>query len=155
MFITHLHLLLNHVPVISLFFALAFFVFGKLLQNKSWLALGSGFILFAGFSIILVFLTGHGAEDFIEKSTFFNHSHFETHEEAGNLAFIATLIAAATVLLQLVLNFFDRKPRTLPLIIFLLALLSFGLNARAGYYGGKIRHNELFPQDSLLPTSLE
>ena len=148
MFATHLHLLINHMPVLSLFFGLALHFLSRFSQNRSLASIGNAFYIWAGFSVILVFLTGHGAEEFIEKSPSFSHSRFEAHEEAANIAFAITLIAGVSALIQWGLAFMNKKPKFLSLFIFAMALAAFALNARAGYLGGQIRHTELFPENN-------
>jgi uncharacterized membrane protein len=139
----HLHLLLNHVPVIGT--VLGVLLLGVAVARRSdelgrvalWL-----FALLAGTSV-LVFLTGEPAEELVEKLPGFSEALTERHEEA---ALVATIVLGAVGLFSLaVLAVFRKRPLArwaTPVAL----VLSLGAAAAMGYaanLGGQIRHTEI------------
>ena len=143
--IVHLHLLLNHLPVIGSVFAtllLAVALFrrsGELTRVSLW------FWGLLGVASVLVFLTGEPAQDAVERFPGFSDTLAERHEDA---ALVATIVTAGIGALALAALFVFRRrtiPRWLTTLGLVAALGSSVLMGYAANLGGQIRHTEIRP----------
>jgi uncharacterized membrane protein len=140
---THLHLLLNHFPVIGTILGIA--LLGVALARRSSelgkVSLGL-FAALAAISII-VYLTGEPAEGAIEKLPGFSEGITEQHEEFALVATIGLSLLGTLALGALAL--FRRKelPRWVTLGTFALSLVAGGLMGYTAMLGGQVRHTEV------------
>lgn len=147
----HLHLLLNHVPVIGTMLGVLLLAIAVARRSDElgrialWL-----FALLAGTSI-LVFLTGEPAEELVEKLPGFSEALTERHEEA---ALVATIVVGLVGVFSLaVLAVFRKRPLARWATPIALAL-SLGAAAAMGYaanLGGQIRHTEIRAATTAMP----
>lgn len=141
---THLHLLLNHFPIIGTLLGVGVMAYGYLTAaaevKKAALWTWAAMALIA----IPVFLTGDPAEESVEGLAGVSEALIHEHEEAAEWALWLMETLGALSLLALV---FDKiKPatsKTLVLVSLLLSLVTFAAMARTGYLGGQIRHSEI------------
>jgi uncharacterized membrane protein len=139
----HVHLLLNHVPVIGTFFVLA--VLATALMRRDGMivriALWTSAIL--GPAAIAVYFTGKGAEEGIERLPGVTESIIEQHEE---LALVATVMIAAFGASALgALTVFRRRPMPQWVVVSnLVGMLAVaGVMGWTANLGGQIRHTEI------------
>lgn len=139
----HLHLLLNHVPVIGIVFGALLLLLALLRRSGELAKVSLGFLALVGAVSVVVFLTGEPASDAIEKLPGISERLIDRHEEAAELATIVTGIIGALALGALL----AYRRRTVPRWITALALISaFGSTVLMGYaanLGGQIRHPEI------------
>ena len=142
--LAHLHLLLNHFPIIGTFIVLLLLVAGRYLKTQT--IINTAAVLLVGIALITIpaFFTGEPAEEAVEHLPGISHHLIHEHEEAAELAFwlmnITGVIALGYLLLQ------RMKMAIAQQMIWVLLLASFItclLMARVGNEGGKIRHSEL------------
>lgn len=143
----HLHLLLNHVPILgavaaALLLTLALFVRRQVLTKAAlW------FLAVGGIVAVPVYFSGEEAEDIVEELGA-AHAVIESHEEAALL----TLIALG-VLGLLAVGFLwwtshqYEVPRWVTGTMWILATIGAVLAARTAYLGGQIRHTEIRPPE--------
>jgi hypothetical protein len=135
----HLHLALNHVPVIGIFLvilllgAAVFRGSGDLLRASYWL------IILLTVIAIGVYFTGEPAEELIEHLAGFSEPLVERHEEAALIATIAISILGMAAVAGLTLRVRPWYPKA----VLLLALLVTGLMGWTANLGGQIRHSEI------------
>jgi hypothetical protein len=143
---THLHLALNHVPVLG-----APFLLGLLVWSWAWrqaLPLRFCLCLFVVLAVVSIAIkfTGDFAAEKVVGTPGFEKALIDRHEESADQATTGvffTGIAAAVALLL------SRKSRPTPAwslaLLSVLALLTFALMARTANLGGHIRHPEIRP----------
>lgn len=135
-----LHLILNHVPIVGLLFALGFTAYGWWRRDASLINAGKWAIIIAVLLTIPTFLSGEPAEELVEHQAGVSHDIIHEHEEAAELAFILMLILGG-------LTFFSwwrqRASRLWTTIVLGAGLLVFIMMARVGHLGGQIQHPEL------------
>ncbi|HRI27040.1 MAG TPA: hypothetical protein PK239_00650 [Chitinophagales bacterium] len=140
----HLHLLLNHFPIIGSLLAFLVLLYG--LVTKSNEVKRVACLLLVGLTIITlpVMKTGEIAEEKVENLAGFNEQSIHQHEEAAEIA-LWVMIAAGVAALVSVLASFYKPPlfTLLTMVTLLLNGVAFGFMAQAGNIGGKIRHTEL------------
>lgn len=143
MSLVHLHLLLNHVPVVGTLFALLLFAAALLLRETVSTRFALGFSAAIALVALAVYFTGEPAEEAIEKLAGISESVIEQHEEAAELSTIAMSIFGALALAALVIFRKGKMPRWvgaagLAGTIVLTALMGWTANL-----GGQIRHSEI------------
>jgi hypothetical protein len=139
----HIHLLLNHIPVIGGMFVLALLALALVRRSSELAKIALGFFAVLGAVAVVVFLTGEPAEELVEGLPGVSEGIMERHEE---LALIATVAMAALGSLSLAaLAAFRRRllPRWVGAAGFALALGVGGLMGYTANLGGQIRHTEI------------
>ena len=140
----HIHLIVNHLPIMGSLFAAVLLGAGVLQQNLSLTRAGLVAVLAAGLLCLPAQLTGEGAAAIVQNMPRVSRALIQNHSEAAELGFWALEIAAAAALFSLLLlKNASPKARLLTLLTLVLAFISFGLLARAGNLGGQIRHTEI------------
>lgn len=140
----HLHLILNHLPVMTMPVALVFFVFSIYNKNKDLKKFSLFIIAAAAATVVPVFFTGEPAEEIVEGVVGVSKRLIHDHEETAELSLILTLIAGVFSILML---FYEQKFVFLKKygnkVVLALCLLSLGFLVFTANKGGKIRHPEL------------
>lgn len=151
----HLHLVLNHFPVIGLVFCLAMLAAGILRKSEELTRTGMVFLIAVAVIAIPVYLTGEPAHEIVEGLAGVSEDVMHSHEDAGLLALITTEVIGAFALLGLLMY---RRPRSLPrwlpsaLLVLVIALT--GWVGWTSYLGGQINHPEARP-DFVVPAESE
>jgi uncharacterized membrane protein len=142
--LTHVHLILNHVPVVGIVFSGALFAIACRLGSGSFQRVALWFFVVCAVLTIPVYLTGEPAEHRLERAVSASETVIERHEEAAGIVLVA---AEALGLLALggALWFRrrDRVPGVFAALVLALALSTTGLFAWVGFVGGQIRHTEI------------
>lgn len=141
----HLHLVLNHFPIIGSLVAIAALVWGLFTKNESVKKFGLGALFAMSLLAIPVFATGEPAEERVEEIAGVSHDTIHEHEEAAEFAIILSHITGLASLAALILG--AKKPEKFTLAFYValaLSLVTFAAMARTGYLGGQIRHTEFF-----------
>jgi uncharacterized membrane protein len=155
--IVHLHLLLNHLPVVGT-------VFGILILGAAWVwrsaALArAGLATFVLLAIVgaIVFLTGEPAEELVEGLPGVAESAIEIHEEVALAATVALGLYGLLALGALIRYRTAGRaiPRTLIATAFLLALVPAGAMGYTANLGGQIRHTEIRDGSAATPAAEE
>lgn len=136
----HLHLLLNHTPLLTCLFGLVLLLIGLLGPTPVLSRTGLWTMLAAAVLCLPTQLTGEGAEEALKTLPGITHTLIQAHEEAAELGFWALELTGALALLTLQLTV---RFRVMAWLTVAGALLSLGLLARAANLGGAIRHPEI------------
>ena len=139
----HVHLLLNHFPVIGILIGLVVFALGVWRRNDSWTRLALGLFAAVALVALATMLTGEAAEEAVEHLPGVSESIIETHEEAAQLAAIGTYVLGAISLTALLWLRRRPLPRALTVTVLPVVLLVSGLMGYAANLGGQIRHTEI------------
>lgn len=139
----HVHLLLNHIPVIGMVFGFLVFLLGVWRKNDSWARLGMGMFVVVAIVSVVTMLTGEGAEEAVEHLPGVTDGIIEEHEEAAKLASIAAYVLGGVSLLGLLWVRGRPLPRALTVTVLPIALLVAGLMGYTANLGGQVRHTEI------------
>jgi uncharacterized membrane protein len=140
----HLHLLLNHIPVIGTIIAFCLFLisfFGKNDLRRSSL------IIFAGVALVTIptFVSGFGAQANIAGRPGVSDALMERHEGAAMLSFWFMEITGALAVAGLwQFHRTSRPARWNVTAVLLFSVVTVALMARSGNTGGDIRHPEVW-----------
>jgi hypothetical protein len=141
---THLHLILNHIPVLGCAFGLGLLVLGfwrksDELKKASLLV----FVIVAALSIP-AYLTGEPAEGGVKGLPGVSGAIIEKHEEAAGVALTGTLILGVSALASLVwFRAGKLLPAWLSLAFLAISLAVSGVAAWTANLGGQVRHTEI------------
>jgi uncharacterized membrane protein len=141
---THWHLLLNHIPVLGVWFALAAMVVAFAFRNIVMMRSSWVLLVLCALMTIPVYLTGEPAEDMVEKLPGVSTQILDQHEDIGKPALIGVLILGALALGSLAISWRNEKwvrPAAIPLMVF--TVLCGGLLGYTAYLGGQVRHSEI------------
>jgi hypothetical protein len=143
MSVLHLHLLLNHVPVIGAVLAVLLLAFALARRSGELSKAALGLVALIAAVSVAVFLTGEPAEEVVEGLPGFSHALVERHEEAALVATVAMGALGGLALLALA----AFRGRALPRWATGAALAgTLGVAGLMGYtanLGGQIRHTEI------------
>lgn len=140
----HLHLLLNHVPVIGTFIALLLLLVAFVRKSEELKKVTLGFFILIALVTIPVYLTGEPAEEVIENIPGISEGMIEQHENAALFSLIAVEVAGFIALMGVLV--FRRQKRLGNLLAMMtlgLSLVTGGLMAWTANLGGQIRHTEI------------
>lgn len=143
MSIVHLHLLLGHVPVVGILFALLLFAAAIFLRETVSTRFVLGFSAALGAVAIAVYFTGGAAEEAVEKLAGVTEGAIEQHEEAAEVTTIALSIFGALSLAALVIFRKGRVPRWVGAAGFAGTVVLSALMGWTANLGGQIRHTEI------------
>jgi uncharacterized membrane protein len=145
--LAHLHLLLNHFPIIGTIVALGLFIASFIGKNDDLKR--SSLIVFVAMALITLptFFSGIGAQRIVRKDNGVAAAIVDRHESAAILAMFFMLITGTLALIELWRRrrIVTEKPWSGTLLaILIFSLITCGLMARVGTTGGDIRHPEIW-----------
>jgi hypothetical protein len=151
---THLHLLLNHLPVLGTLFGLGLLLFGIWRKSTELKKTSLGVLVLVALAAVPVYLTGEPAGDAVESLPGVSKPIMEQHEEAAGFAFTGSLALGGAALGGLI---FFRNGRALPVwygtSLLLACLIVGGLVVWSASLGGQIRHTEIRAGNGPPPAS--
>jgi uncharacterized membrane protein len=141
---THVHLMLNHVPLIGIGVAIAFLLIDRARRNRKleWLSLQM-FVVFAVLTIP-AYLTGSPASHQMREMPGVSRETIHRHSNAADFAF-ATMEALGALSLYALVKFRSQAavPARFNTGLLALALTTLGLMIWTANLGGRIRHPEI------------
>jgi len=139
----HLHLLLNHFPIIGTMVGAGLFLTSLFVRTEDVRLSSLIILIVVALLSIPAFITGVGAQEKIVADTSISNDRIQRHEGAAELAiwFMEVTGAVAVIALwQCVRRVTPAPWITLAILVF--TLLTVALMARTGNTGGEIRHSE-------------
>lgn len=141
----HLHLLLNHFPVIGSAIAIFVLIIGILKKSDDIKKTGAMIIILTSLITIPVYFSGEKAQAKVEGNyEDVDEDLVEPHEDFAFYSFIVMDIAGLFALTSLILF---RKPKVLPnsftYLLFAVLIIANGMMAYTANLGGKIHHPEI------------
>ena len=142
----HIHLILNHIPVLGAIFSFVLLLAALIRRSDELLKASlAGFVIVALIAVP-VYLTGESAEEMLESLPGVSEVFLEQHETWALLSVIAL---GALGLISLVGLALSRRrgmiPRPLIGALVALTLVTCGVVAQTANLGGQIRHAEIRP----------
>lgn len=139
----HLHMVVNHFPIIGLFFGVAILLFGIFKKNP--LVLNISYLIFIFCMIMgqVSMFTGENAEDIVENLGI-SKDVIHTHEElAEGFMKVMYLLGLASILGLFANIKKHSKALLLAYLILIIGVVSAVLSTPVGTSGGEIRHTEI------------
>jgi uncharacterized membrane protein len=139
----HLHLMLNHLPVVGSLIGILLLAVALLRRSSELAEVTLGLFGLLGAASLAVFLTGEPAEELVEKLPGFSESITHAHEEVAEFATIVMVGFGVLALGALAAFRRHALPRWVTAGGLALALVAGGLMGYTGYLGGQVRHTEV------------
>lgn len=150
---THLHLMLNHVPVLGIGFGLGLLLLGLWRKNEELKKAALGLFVIVTLVSVPVYLTGEPAEDKVKSLPGIADPIIEQHEDAAAVAFSGIILVGVAALAGLLWFRCGRlAPAWFAWLMVATSLAATGLMAWTANVGGQIRHTEI-RADSNLPAA--
>jgi hypothetical protein len=143
----HLHIILNHIPVIGIPIGAALLLSGVLRRSEE--VKHASLLIFVVVALIAIptFLSGKAAEDVVEHLPGVSERVIETHEEAATVGLVVISILGLLSLIGLAWSIIrGALGSVLALGLLAVALGASGWLGRVANLGGKIRHTEFSAQ---------
>lgn len=143
MSIVHLHLLLNHVPVVGILFVAVVLIAALRLKSSEVSRLGMWLLVGIGAVSAVVYFSGEPAEDAVENLAGVSGAGIHAHEFAAEVSFVVAAAVAGFALIALWVVRKNAVPRGLTSALLALTLIVAGFMAWTANLGGQIRHTEI------------
>lgn len=146
---THVHLLLNHVPILATLFGIILLSIALLIKNTTLEVTALSLVLVGALVTIPVYLSGEEAEHKVEHMAGISEYELEEHEEhAESVLWIMMATGALALMTLLSYKTSPRLTRSARLATLALGIISFVLLIPLANHGGKIVHSELRESDT-------
>jgi uncharacterized membrane protein len=148
----HLHLALNHVPVLGTLFVCLLLITAAVKQDDSLKRLSLWWAVALTLISIALKFTGDQAAAAAENEPWLIGTYVQAHEQAADQATTGIFLMGIAAIMALVIARKRRPVRTWSMALTIcLGLLTFALMARAANLGGQIRHTEIRPNLIVAP----
>lgn len=145
--LTHLHLMLNHLPVVGVIFGFLILLWGVLRGYEEVKTVGLIVLVITALAAVPVYLTGEPAEEVVEHLPGVSEQIIELHEDAALPSLILAIVTGVLALGALILKRFSAAAaaaaRISMLAVLLLSFVTGAFMARTANLGGQIRHTEI------------
>lgn len=137
----HIHLIINHIPVVSIPLAVLFLSYAVISKHEPTQRFSLKVLMFCLLSTMAAYATGEPAEKTVEGLTAIHAQAIHPHAQAGKMAMYFSLASAflAFVILKM------KNPRKIAILIQVLIAMciwSTGYLWYVAHLGGKIHHPE-------------
>lgn len=140
----HLHLLLNHLPVVGTAFTLVLLLVALAKNSAELKRVSLAFLVGVALLAVPGYLTGKSAEVEVMILDGFDESFIDRHAGAAQWAFSAQLALGVLALAGLFLTRRGQPPpKWCAVAVLALTLAVCGLMARTANFGGQIRYPEI------------
>jgi len=152
----HVHLALNHVPVVGVFGIALLLIIALYSHNTGLARLTSGLLVLLAIVTVVVYLTGGAAEELVEGLPDVSEPMIEYHEEVALVGTIVVIVAGIVALGPLLRWSSDQRisTRTLAAVL-VVTLIACGIMAYTANTGGRIRHTEIRSGAALSDSSID
>lgn len=141
---THIHLLITHLPIFGSILGGLVLAYGLWTKSNQTKIAAYNILIISAIGAGIAYLTGEAAEETVENIQGIVKDTIEEHEHFSVYALVSLIILGIASIGGLFITIKkSHLTNKAALIILFISLVSFGLVARTGYLGGKIRHTEI------------
>jgi uncharacterized membrane protein len=140
----HLHLVVNHFPIIGTIFGFGILIAGIVLKNNT--VKNVSYVLFIIAAIFAAFSmgTGEGAEEAVEEMPNIGKKIIHEHEEIAEKLALVLYVLGVISLLGLYTNIKNHtKAKLISYVALTIAAVGVFLAQQVGTTGGEVRHTEI------------
>ena len=148
----HLHMVVNHFPIIGTILGLGILITGIILKNNT--VKSTAYVLFVIAAIFAAFSmgTGEGAEELVEDMPSVGKQIIHEHEEMAEKLAIVLYALGVISLAGLFLNYKkNAKAQLVSYVALIIAIAGVFFAQQTGTTGGEIRHTEI--RANAVPTA--
>jgi uncharacterized membrane protein len=140
----HLHMVVNHFPIIGIIFGFGILIVGLVLKNKTLQNTSYALFIVAAIFGAISMGTGEGAEELVEDMPNIGKQIIHEHEELAEKLAVLLYVLGGLSLVGMYLNFKkNSKAKLLSFLILGIATAGLFLVQKVGTSGGEIRHTEI------------
>ncbi|NOT38347.1 MAG: hypothetical protein HOP11_13330 [Saprospiraceae bacterium] len=149
----HIHLIINHLPIIFPIAGIIAIITGLISKSESVKRTSFLIFILGALATIAAMKSGEGAEDVVEKISGVSEVYIEKHEELAERFAIFSYLLGGISLLGLWISFKkNANSNIFNVVILSIALSTLFLAQKTGTSGGEIRHTEI-RNDSTVPPA--
>ncbi|WP_159022639.1 hypothetical protein [Formosa sp. L2A11] len=140
----HLHLVVNHLPIVGVLIGFLVLLVGLIMKKPQVKNTALGIFIFSALTSIIAFYTGDGAEEIVENLSGISETLIYKHEEYAELFLSIMQVLGVVSLITLFLQY-KKMPFSKYgfMLILLLSTVSMGVAKYVGTSGGEITHIEI------------
>ncbi|MGA9637762.1 hypothetical protein [Flavobacterium sp.] len=140
----HLHLMVNHFPILGLIFGFGILISGLVFRNNGIKNTAYSLFVVSAIFAFLSMYTGEGAEELVEDMPNIGHHIIHEHEEyAEKLALILYVLGALSIYGFYLNVKTHSRARLVSIIILFVAGIGLIFALKTGTSGGEVRHTEI------------
>jgi len=149
----HLHLVVNHFPIIGTILGLGILITGIILKNNTVKSTAYALFIVAAIFAAFSMATGEGAEEMVEDMPSIGKQIIHEHEEMAEKLAIILYVLGAVSLAGLFLNYKKHsKAQLISYVALIIAIAGVFFAQQTGTTGGEIRHTEI--RANAVPTNV-
>ena len=140
----HLHMVVNHFPIIGIILGFGILIAGMFFKNNS--VKNTAYCLFIVGAIFAFasMQTGEGAEEMVEDMPSVGKKIIHVHEEMAEKLAIVLYVLGTFSIAGLILNTMKHsKAKFVTYIVLIISLAAVFLGKQTGTTGGEVRHTEI------------
>lgn len=140
----HLHMVVNHFPIIGTILGLGILLVGYFQKNSA--VKNTAYVLFIIAAVFAAasMATGEGAEEMVEDMQGVGHEIIHNHEEmAEKLAFVLYILGVVSIAGLYTTIKKTSQSKLVSLLTIIIAVVAIFFAQKTGTTGGEIRHTEI------------
>lgn len=148
----HLHLLVNHLPIVGLLIGTLVLIAGLTLKKSEVKLTAFGIYVFSALGSLAANATGEAAEEIVENISGISETLIHNHEEYAETYLILSIVLGAISLVGFVAEL--KKMKFAGVLTFFILLFALATSVSAKYVGtsgGEIRHSEIRTNANVIP----
>ena len=140
----HLHLLVNHFPIIGTIFGLGILIAGIIFKNNAVKNVSYVIFIVTAIFAFIGMSTGEGAEEIVEDMPNIGKQIIHEHEEIAEKLAVVLYVLGVVSLFGLYANLKNHsKAKLTSYLALVIAIVGVVLAKSVGTSGGEIRHTEI------------
>jgi uncharacterized membrane protein len=140
----HLHMVVNHFPIIGIILGFIVLVGGIVLKNKTIQNTAYFLFIVGAVTTLASMATGEGAEEIVEELPGVGHEIIHEHEEiAEKLALVLYALGLVSIVGWYMNVKENAKAKWLTIVALVISIAGVFLGKATGTSGGEIRHTEI------------
>ncbi len=140
----HVHLMINHLPVIGIPGVILLLVYSMVRKSDEVKVVSFGLVVLIALMAFAVYFTGEAAQKTVKDLPGVSETYIERHEEMADWALILMEGMGVLALAGLVFRRrFGRIPKAVAVLVLVLSLITAVVAGLTANLGGQIRHTEL------------
>jgi uncharacterized membrane protein len=138
-----IHMLVNHFPILGVFFGAFILLGGVFFKKLDIVKTGLFVLIFSGIMALPAYFSGEEAEEVVEEMGISHDIIHEHEEQAETVIWLVEILALLSIGGLIILQKSTERYRLIGLSLASLALVTFAFLAQVGHSGGLINHPEL------------
>lgn len=140
----HVHLMINHVPVIGLLGAVLLLIYALARKSEEVKMVSFGLFVLIALMTFAVYFTGEAAQKVVKDLPGVTEADIGRHEEIAGLALTSMEVLGVAALIGLILlRRSGAIPKWIVVVVLVLSLITAAIVGFTANLGGQIRHTEI------------